>query len=635
MRKPIYKGVLPREIDLVGEYANMTPNLGFTLYGDNQYIKKPVLEICRLDVGQGRSVINSFDEDFKLATWDREEQDNYFQEAFRSGNRQRFFSDRQAHKANVVAASHLLSSQITYAMAQGANNTVSSSPSGNKDLNSGTLNDIVELSYGRAANIAKMIATGNPSASGIQGAMECAAKAFEALRKENLGAGEDRFAVITNWIYGISKEAIGTAQDYGGYTANWLKQADELHKVWDYYRNGMSEPELLMVEPYADVISNLSGGRRGRYDFEGSFPITAHWYENPSHCKEIFANDPAKALKQGFEVGPATYRQYAAILHASQSAESKQLPPRTLSEKRQMSFMGGTPYDLPPELAEKRLEALNKTGKTEMFTQSIRELREIVLAEQLGRPVDPKMFEASSLQLRPSMHSMTSRPYDQLEKQLKKLAAKEPANASQALMRDQRMAELTYYTKNHVDAPVTQGHEKTIVTPDWAKPGNLENAMTRFEDDLAASQPKGTPEVDTQTNTCIELDYRTDSDGASDVVVLAGKITQAEVDKIEENLIDGFQVIAHQIGLPTPSEQLSEQREFPQGDDHVLTSLASWISETPTADSLHTNEPATHDLTPAELAEKIEHTNKAGWNYLAEDDRMGGIPEEDDLGPSM
>lgn len=135
--------------------------------------------------------------------------------------------------------------------------------------------------------------------------------------------------------------------------------------------------------------------------------------------------------------------------------------------------------------------------------------------------------------------------------------------------------------------------------------------------------------TDKPMNTRIELEYRTATDSASEIIVLAGAITQAQADQITSNMIDEFQVIAHQIGLPTPSESLAQEREFPDSEDHLLTNFSDWLVDTPMAESLHTTDTPTHDLPITELADRIEQIGPEGWDFLAEDVRLGGIPAED------
>lgn len=139
------------------------------------------------------------------------------------------------------------------------------------------------------------------------------------------------------------------------------------------------------------------------------------------------------------------------------------------------------------------------------------------------------------------------------------------------------------------------------------------------------------PQESKTMNTRIELGYRTGSDKAYTTVILPGAITQAQVEQISRGLIDSTQIIANQVHLPTPSEQLAEERNFPEADDHILTTMEDWSDGTPKAELLHTPEEPTHGMDIATLASQIEHigTSPRGWDYLTEEARMD-IPFEDD-----
>lgn len=132
-------------------------------------------------------------------------------------------------------------------------------------------------------------------------------------------------------------------------------------------------------------------------------------------------------------------------------------------------------------------------------------------------------------------------------------------------------------------------------------------------------------------NTRIELGYRTGSDKAYTTVILPGAVTQEQVEQISRGLIDSMQIIANQVHLPTPSEQLAEERNFPEADDHILTTMEDWLDGSPKAESLHTSDEPTHGMDIATLASQIEHigTSPRGWDYLSEEARMD-IPFEDD-----
>jgi len=121
-------------------------------------------------------------------------------------------------------------------------------------------------------------------------------------------------------------------------------------------------------------------------------------------------------------------------------------------------------------------------------------------------------------------------------------------------------------------------------------------------------------------NSQFDLEYRDASNyRASVTVVVKGEINQDQIDKISRNLEDGMFIIAHQVGLPTPAEQL--HHEFgTSDDDHVFTVIEQWEADQPTIADFLTEEPATIEMTVDELAEKIA---SASWDISAEMDRQG------------
>jgi hypothetical protein len=132
-------------------------------------------------------------------------------------------------------------------------------------------------------------------------------------------------------------------------------------------------------------------------------------------------------------------------------------------------------------------------------------------------------------------------------------------------------------------------------------------------------------------NTRIDLTYSSESLKVGAVAILPGAITQETLDQITELLIDGDQVIAEQIGLPTPLEQFLNDPEnggaMPDDGDHVLTNLDAWANGKPTVEDLLTDEPANSELSPRGLATALTFTE---WDYQAEHDRLE-IPTDDHL----
>jgi hypothetical protein len=131
-------------------------------------------------------------------------------------------------------------------------------------------------------------------------------------------------------------------------------------------------------------------------------------------------------------------------------------------------------------------------------------------------------------------------------------------------------------------------------------------------------------------NTRIDLTYTSESLKAHAVAILPGEIEQETLDQITELLIDGHQIIAEQVGLPTPLEECLNDPEnegmMPDDSDHVLTNLDAWSEDKPSVEDLLTDEPANSRLSPRGLATCLTFVD---WDYGAEMDRLD-IPAGDD-----
>jgi hypothetical protein len=131
-------------------------------------------------------------------------------------------------------------------------------------------------------------------------------------------------------------------------------------------------------------------------------------------------------------------------------------------------------------------------------------------------------------------------------------------------------------------------------------------------------------------NTKLDLMYRDASNyKASQSVVLAGEITAEQIAAIASKLDDGAFLIAHQVGLPTPSDAFSGNDNYPNDDiDHVFTTLVEFENaretdnELPAPEDFLTDEAPTMPLDIATLASRIASTSE--WNVVAEWDRLNG-----------
>jgi hypothetical protein len=123
-----------------------------------------------------------------------------------------------------------------------------------------------------------------------------------------------------------------------------------------------------------------------------------------------------------------------------------------------------------------------------------------------------------------------------------------------------------------------------------------------------------------KSNTKINLLYRDASNykTALDVVV-KGAITRQQIKQIKSNLDDGQFIIAHQVGLPTPSFNFAGKDGWPNDDlDHVWTTLEDFEDD-PEPEELHTSDVSTVGMTIEQLANAIAN---AKWDIAAEMERM-------------
>ena len=129
------------------------------------------------------------------------------------------------------------------------------------------------------------------------------------------------------------------------------------------------------------------------------------------------------------------------------------------------------------------------------------------------------------------------------------------------------------------------------------------------------------------TNTRLTLQYRCASASHEMNVVITGAITQEQVMAITSNLIDGYQIVAPQVNLPSPLEEALMDGELDCYDetDHPLTNLVDWEEQVPDAESLHTMQAPTVDVEIKQLTSEIAG---AKWDQLGETLRLDLPPED-------
>lgn len=125
-------------------------------------------------------------------------------------------------------------------------------------------------------------------------------------------------------------------------------------------------------------------------------------------------------------------------------------------------------------------------------------------------------------------------------------------------------------------------------------------------------------------NTLLQLSYR-DAGNFKRYMeeVLEGAITPEQVLQLGSALNDGYQLIADQVGLPTPSFEAHDgEDDWPSKElDHVWTVLNAFEEGTPLAESLHTDRAPTLAMTVVDFVHKVTNRAKA-WDIEAEWARM-------------
>lgn len=129
-------------------------------------------------------------------------------------------------------------------------------------------------------------------------------------------------------------------------------------------------------------------------------------------------------------------------------------------------------------------------------------------------------------------------------------------------------------------------------------------------------------------NSVLELTYK-DADGFTqcDSYVVEGLFTQEEILEMQSIMgrIDSEAcfVIAHELGLPTPSEKMADEDDgcFPSSQDHVFTMVDLFRDHTPTPTHFQTDEPATDAGVSTGVL--LARFRQAQWDIAAEMARLG------------
>lgn len=123
-------------------------------------------------------------------------------------------------------------------------------------------------------------------------------------------------------------------------------------------------------------------------------------------------------------------------------------------------------------------------------------------------------------------------------------------------------------------------------------------------------------------NTRISLLYRDASNYKYTVeVVLAGLLTVEQLATLRSAASDGCFIIAHQVGLPTPSFQAKGKDDWPSDElDHVWTTLAVDDGSMSLSD-WHTADPCTLPMPVSEFVAEVA-AMKGNWDVAGEWERM-------------
>lgn len=124
-------------------------------------------------------------------------------------------------------------------------------------------------------------------------------------------------------------------------------------------------------------------------------------------------------------------------------------------------------------------------------------------------------------------------------------------------------------------------------------------------------------------NTELRIKYR-DAEGGKQhsSVIVAGEITSEHIERLSKSLVEDGKFIAREVGLPTPSEQLAGNGEYPSEEtDHVYSFIAGFESNYLLTDpkAYHVDLPVTDSRTIEEIVTAIEASKKdemTEWEYL-------------------
>lgn len=397
MYKELHRSVFVRPEQLIGETVNLTPNLGVALYIDPSYQSNPVLEIAQLQLNRTRNVVNSFQEDRKLVTWDSKERDDFYAEAMRTNLLSKFLGVRRQHWAHVNAGVNLIFYDVASNVTSNLHQMATTPSNFAKEVDGSIIWKAISTTFNNEASIAENLLVSGLTPESASAVISGIFKAAEALPE--VYRNPQKLQAVLDWGQAYSRELIKTGKTYGDYVNNVRLDTLQLQAAKDYFGPRMDDLEIIAVTPAPQSeVDILTNGERDPDDFAGYFAVRGHWYEG-GHCKGILA--PTDARREGFNIGPAYLRQYQNILNSMVQHAAHGARPMLggITEDTKLP----TSIDLPVELAEQRLGYLKQFNLADRYPDAFRELREIVTASSLQRPVDLSLFRDCSLRHPPAL----------------------------------------------------------------------------------------------------------------------------------------------------------------------------------------------------------------------------------------
>ena len=474
----LYRGVLVRRPTLPVAAVNTTPSLGIGFYIDPALKLPPVLELTRLSIDRGTQLGQKKQEFRELALWDARERDGFYKEALKGGVLPRFESTKRSHEVQVLTMLNLVMQNTVERFSQSIAGEVKSD---HKEFSPEFLQETLMRgandAYATAEELARNISAADNPFGGPKTVELAIRSAMRAVEQYRLYDNPDQlFQAITQETTNLITEMMDSARDTGGFVAAWHNENSTARQLDRYLRQQLPNAELLTVEPAASMYTEsyeAIHGKRLANDFSGEFPLSIHWVDRRrTGGEERQLNCEAACQNYGFNISCAGFRKAAVladrVTHGMPWAKGGLMFDSPLTQANGMDrikpeehLLPGTPFDLPVELAEKRLELLRNAGSAEVEAGALQELTEILDANEQGRKVDYRKFRTASMELPPAMQAVEGHTLGHLQSQLDHLEqtcrelADTPDNSDRATFKrsqaNLQADELEYWISQHPD----------------------------------------------------------------------------------------------------------------------------------------------------------------------------------------